>query len=44
MMEDIFYPGPFAFRMGLKRGEPDAFFRYHFGDENLINKKLVASK
>jgi len=38
-MEDVFYSGPFAFRMGLKRGEPDAFFRYHSGDEFLINKR-----
>ena len=38
-MEDVFYSGPFAFRMGLKRGEPDAFFRYNSGDEFLINKR-----
>ena len=41
-MEDVFYPGPFAFRMGLKRGEPDVFFRYHYGDEGLINKRKDA--
>ena len=38
-MEDVFYTGPFAFRMGLKRGEPDVFFRNRCGDEVLINQR-----
>ena len=32
-MEDVFYPGPFSFRMGLGRGEPKEFFRARAGDE-----------
>ncbi len=38
-MEDVFYSGPFAFRMGLKRGESDIFFRNRSGDEVLINQR-----
>ena len=44
-MEDVFYPGPFSFRMGLGRGEPGEFFRAHAGDETRIaeRKELLAS-
>ena len=38
-MDDLFYPGPFEFRMGLKRGEPGAFFRAWRGDEALLAKR-----
>ena len=44
-MEDVFYPGPFSFRMGLGRGEPGEFFRARAGDETLIaeRKKILAN-
>ena len=44
-MEDVFYPGPFSFRMGLGRGEPGEFFRSRAGDETLIakRKKILAN-
>ena len=38
-MDDLFYPGPFEFRMGLERGEPGAFFRAWPGDEALLAKR-----
>ncbi|MBC8245324.1 MAG: DUF3445 domain-containing protein [Verrucomicrobia bacterium] len=38
-MEDLFYPGPFEFRMGLERGEPAAFFRAWPGDEALLAQR-----
>ena len=44
-MEDVFYPGPFSFRMGLRRGEPGEFFRARAGDESLIaeRKEILAN-
>ena len=38
-MDDLFYPGPFEFRMGLKRGEASAFFCTSPGDEALLAKR-----
>ncbi|MDP6678481.1 MAG: DUF3445 domain-containing protein [Verrucomicrobiota bacterium] len=38
-MDDLFYPGPFEFRMGLERGEPGAFFCAWPGDEALLAKR-----
>ena len=44
-MEDVFYPGPFSFRMGLGRGKPEEFFRAQAGDETLIaeRKEILTS-
>ena len=44
-MEDVFYPGPFSFRMGLGRSEPGEFFRARAGDETLIaeRKEILAN-
>jgi hypothetical protein len=44
-MDNVFYPGPFAFRMGLRRGKPEDFFRPRPKDKTLINerKKILAT-
>ena len=38
-MDDLFYPGPFEFRMWLERGEASAFFCTSPGDEALLAKR-----
>ena len=38
MMNDLFYPGPFEFCMGLERGEVAAFFRSHPANGALLAK------
>ena len=44
-MNDVFYPGPFAFRMGLGRGKPGDFFQRRPEDETLIaeRKQILAT-
>ena len=39
LMEDLFYPGLFEFRMGLERGEAAAFFRAWPRDEALLAQR-----
>ncbi|MED6315038.1 MAG: heme-dependent oxidative N-demethylase subunit alpha family protein [Verrucomicrobiota bacterium] len=38
-MKDLFYSGPFEFRMGLERAEPRAFFCAWPGDDALLVKR-----
>ena len=38
-MQDVFYPGPFSFRMGLGRGKPEDFFRVRPGDPSLVAER-----